>query len=210
MSERSTGEQPGDEWPPEWVEDGARLGVNPVVWATTSGGAVYLAVWRAFPDAPPFEHGLALAQAPGIDWLPLPADAVARVRALREARGGRPDLTEDRWQRLVRRMWSALTEAQRQDAHEILAELGLGAPAALEPRERDPSRGGLKREQVVAAVVEGAVPASVGSWDLPTQAATAEALDLADARRIRQVQGPRGWAGIQADARGRLAQSRAD
>ncbi len=199
MSGRSTGVQSGAELPPGWT----------ALNASTAYGHLHVAVWRAFPDATQFEYGCAVASPPDMGWL-RPGEAVARVNALREARRERSDLTEDRWQRLVHREWPHLTESQRQDAHEILAELELGAPAAFEARGRDPSRGGIDRQQVVAAVVEHAVPTSAGSWDLPTQAAAAEALDLADARRIRQVQGSRGWAGIQADARERLAQSRAD
>jgi hypothetical protein len=60
---------------------------------------------------------------------------------------------------------------------------------------------GLTRDRVVRAVAE--LRRQDGTW--PTQPVTANALGLQDARRIRQVQGPRKWAGIIADAAALLA-----
>ncbi len=77
----------------------------------------------------------------------------------------------------------------------------LAARADAEARARDASRGGLTRDQIIDAAIANREPD--GTW--PKQAAVAEALRLADARQIRNVQGPRGWAGIIADALDRLA-----
>jgi hypothetical protein len=119
MSERSTGELSGAELPPGWTA----LNVS------TTAGNLYLAIWRAFPDATPFEYGCAMASPPGPSWI-RPGDAVARVRALREAQGGRSDLPEDVWQRCVRLVYPTLSEQERQNPKEILT-----AVAALRPHD---------------------------------------------------------------------------
>ena len=77
------------------------------------------------------------------------------------------------------------------------------ARAEAEQRSRDLSRGGLTRDQIIDAAIANREPD--GTW--PKQAAVAEALRLADARQIRNVQGRRGWPGIIADAKARLAAS---
>lgn len=124
---RTDHERPDGEYPPEWVEQGARDGIDPVIWASSPGGAIYLAVWHEFPDASRFEHTLAAAPTTGDDWPPRPAEAVARVIALREARRQalvvRPDLSEDHWQRIVGQVWLQLTVVQRSNPREILATL---------------------------------------------------------------------------------------
>jgi hypothetical protein len=66
----------------------------------------------------------------------------------------------------------------------------------------DGSRAGLTRDRIIVAILEARE--TDGTW--PTQAAVAESLGLADARRIRQVQGPGRWPGVIADAKARLAQ----
>lgn len=140
MSGRPTSGPSRGEWPPEWAEEAARLGSDPVIWAITPWGSLYVAVWQALRDVTPWEHGLAEARAPGQDWLPVPRDAVARVRALREARRQRPDLSDDTWQRLVHQVWAGLTEPQRSDPRAILAQLNAIRPT---PRPRPP--GGAPR-----------------------------------------------------------------
>jgi hypothetical protein len=83
-------------------------------------------------------------------------------------------------------------EAARQDERKAaIARLALPA---------DVSRGGLTRERIIDQILESRVP----DGTMPTQPVVAEGLGLADARRIRQVQGPRGWPGLIADARARL------
>lgn len=64
-------------------------------------------------------------------------------------------------------------------------------------------RGGLTRDQIVEAVIATREPD--GSWG--TQPAAAEYLKLEDPRRIRQVQGARGWNGVLEDAEARLRNS---
>ncbi len=197
MSERSTGEQSGIELPPGWT----------AADTTTPGGHLYVTVWRAFPDATPFEFGCAMASPPDPGWIH-DSDAVTRVRALREAQGGRSDLPEDVWQRCIRLVYPTLSEQERQNPKEILKAIAAFRPprdddaaAHAEARSRDVSRGGLTREQIVDAAIANREPD--GTW--PKQAAVAEALRLADARQIRNVQGQRGWLGIIADAQARLA-----
>jgi AcrR family transcriptional regulator len=119
---------PEGHYPPEWIEQSMRDGTPITTWATSSGGAVYLAVWRRFPDATRFEQGLAATPPLGPDPLPMPPVAVARVAALREARPERLDLADDRWQRLVSLVWADLAEAERTDAPTILAAVEAFAP----------------------------------------------------------------------------------
>ncbi len=119
MSERLTGDRPGAELPPSWT----------ALDASTMAGHLYVAVWRAFPDATRFEHAYAMAPLPGQDlgWLRA-ADAVARVGALREARGGRSDLPEDVWQWCVSDQYPKLSEQGRQNAKAILTAIAMLRP----------------------------------------------------------------------------------
>lgn len=65
-----------------------------------------------------------------------------------------------------------------------------------------PSGGGLTRDRIIDAAIEHREPD--GTW--PTQTAVSQELGMDEGgRRIRQVQGPRGWAGILEDAEARLA-----
>lgn len=65
-----------------------------------------------------------------------------------------------------------------------------------------PPGGGLTRDDIIDAAIENREPN--GTW--PTQTTVSLALGKDEgARRIRQVQGPRGWAGILEDARAKLA-----
>ena len=69
-------------------------------------------------------------------------------------------------------------------------------------RGGSPAGGGLTRDSIIDAAIEHREPD--GTW--PTQ--TTVSLELGKdegGRRIRQVQGPRGWAGILEDAESRLA-----
>jgi hypothetical protein len=133
MSERSTGERSGRELPPGWT----------AIDASTVAGSLYVAVWRAFPDATPFEYGWAMAPLPGrdISWLRA-ADGVARVGALREARGGRSDLPEDIWQWCVNDQYPTLSEQGRQNAKAILAAIAM-----LRPQARSASPGAPRRRE---------------------------------------------------------------
>jgi hypothetical protein len=121
MTERSTGERLGAELPPGWT----------AIDASTATGHLYVAVWRAFPDATRFEHECALAPLPGQDlsWLRA-GDAVARVGALREARGGRLDLPEDVWRWCIRLVYPTLSEQERQNPNEILTAIAALRPDA--------------------------------------------------------------------------------
>ena len=62
------------------------------------------------------------------------------------------------------------------------------------------SRGGLTRDKIVGTVINLHEPDS-GEW--PTQEVVAEKLDCSE-RRLRQLQGTRGWGGILEDARARI------
>jgi hypothetical protein len=88
------------------------------------------------------------------------------------------------------------TERVRQLAQRMSAAVG-DAPESVS---------GLTRDRVIDAAIATREPD--GTWGTQTKAATGPGgLGLADARRIRQVQGPRGWAGIIADAEARLTKS---
>jgi hypothetical protein len=70
-------------------------------------------------------------------------------------------------------------------------------------------RGGLERDGIVAKVAELCVEDPDGRLGWPTQATTSVKLGLDESgRRIRQVQGPRGWAGIVQDAQTLRARAR--
>jgi hypothetical protein len=69
-------------------------------------------------------------------------------------------------------------------------------------------REGLERDRIVAKVAELCVEDPDGRLRWPTQATTSVKLELEESgRRIRQVQGPRGWAGIVQDAQRLRARS---
>lgn len=123
MSKPSTGKPPIRELPPGWTP----------LDASTVVGHLYVTVWREFHDITQFELDCAMA-AP-LDWL-LPEHAVARVRALREAQGGRSDLPEDVWQRCVRLSYPTLSEHERQNPKEILTAIAVLRPVPPPPLPR--------------------------------------------------------------------------
>jgi hypothetical protein len=84
---------------------------------------------------------------------------------------------------------------------ELAKTRASGTEAALSDASEG-SRGGRTRDEIIDAAIANREPD--GTW--PTQAAVAmsEALGI-DPRRIRQLQGPRGWKGILADAQARVA-----
>lgn len=78
---------------------------------------------------------------------------------------------------------------------ELRSEVQLLGLALERRRGGAPGGYGLRREAIVQAVVAKREPD--GSW--PTQQRVAEALGYS-VERVKQTQGPRGWAGILADA----------
>lgn len=106
--------------------------------ASTPAGFVYVAVWREYPDMTPLEFDCAWAAPLGSpDNLAdvrvartksLARNAVAAVAALRAARKERLDLSDDHWERLIRRIWTYLRPHQQVDPSEILAEVALTHP----------------------------------------------------------------------------------
>lgn len=104
---------------------------------------------------------------------------VAEVRA--KAKGADATQTHPASRRLV-------------DRDAVLASMGLEAKDTVAKPKQD--RGGLTRDEIVARAAEWR-----GDWP-PTQDNIAEVLKR-DPSRIRQVQGPGGWAGIIKDARRR-------
>lgn len=106
--------------------------------ASTPAGFIYVAVWREFPDMTQLEFDCAWAAPLGSpDNLAglrvartksLAGNAVATVAALRSAREQRLDLSDDEWERLIRRLWTYLRPHQQVDPSEILAELALTHP----------------------------------------------------------------------------------
>lgn len=83
----------------------------------------------------------------------------------------------------------------------IAEDLETGRIRARRSGEKKPGMGtGLTRDKLIDAVV--ATREADGTW--PTQDTVAAYLNLADARRIRQVQGESGWGGILRDAEARI------
>jgi hypothetical protein len=173
VSGRSTGERSDAGLPPGWT----------VLSASTAAGHLYVAVWRAFPDATPFEYGCAMAPLPGQDLgLLRAADAVARVKALREARGGRLDLPEDVWQWCVSDQYPKLSKQGRQNPKAILEAIAM-----LRPREAVASPGAPRRlEADVRREIAGALAnlAQQGDAD-PTHDAIARTMGR-DPRTLRR------------------------
>lgn len=135
MSKRFTGwstRKPSN--PVPW--EGAGLGLD----AATRGGRPYEAILEAFPGATPFEYDCAmiLPPYPG-SWLPAD-DAVARVGSLRQARRGRPDLSESDWQQCVRLLYPTLSEQQRQNPQQLLTSVAALRPLRSDNAPADPSR----------------------------------------------------------------------
>jgi len=130
---------------------------NPVGWegvgfgldAATLGGRTYAAVLEAFPDATPFELECALTLSPYLGSFLRAEEAVARVGALRQARRGRPDLSEADWQQCVRLLYPTLGEQQRQEPQQLLTAIaalrpqrGVDTVAYAPPVRRGPGRPG--------------------------------------------------------------------
>lgn len=134
VGERSVEQGSGGEPPEDWTAIG------------TAGpwGHLSLSIRQAVPDVTAFELEMATAPPPALGSLQ-DDKAVARVKALRKARGGRPDLPENDWQRCVQLVRPTLSEL---DAGEILAAI-----AALRPHEDHETadgRPGLSAEAVAA------------------------------------------------------------
>jgi hypothetical protein len=104
--------------------------------ATTPAGFIYVSMWREFGQVSELEAECAVHAPLGSpnDLLAvartksLAGNAVVTVRAMREARAQRPDLTTDQWERLIRRSWHHLTPQQRMSPRELLAEMELTHP----------------------------------------------------------------------------------
>lgn len=91
---------------------------------------------------------------------------------------------------------SGIPEAELRAYYETDEELRRLSGPLTRVSQRPPTAGeGLTRERIVRKVAE--LRRQHGTW--PTEPATAEALEIGE-RRIRQVYGPRKWAGIIADA----------
>ncbi len=103
-------------WPPEWTRSPMVDDQTRGLWAISPHGATYLAVWRQVPDSTEFDRSLV-----AVPFVYRPEVAVAQARALVEAaRGRRPELAEDQWQRLLTTVWPELTEEQKRNGDEIL------------------------------------------------------------------------------------------
>lgn len=120
MSKPSTGERASIERP--W--EGAGLGLD----AAIIGGPPYEAILGAFPDVTPFELQRAMTLSPYLGSFLRPSEGVARVGALREARPGRPDLSDADWEQVVLVLYHDLNEEQRQNPTGLLAAIGALRP----------------------------------------------------------------------------------
>ncbi|MGC8633893.1 MAG: hypothetical protein ACP5VP_04395 [Candidatus Limnocylindrales bacterium] len=138
--------------PPEWARvpelDGIQLASFAGVLAMQNSRAAQ-AVWRQVPGVTDSDAELALAPFGGV----LPDVAVARARALGQARRGRlARLPEDRWQRHLRRVWDDLSEEQKRDPEAVrLAvareEAGEQAARRLMKTRRPPGRPPVERDE---------------------------------------------------------------
>jgi hypothetical protein len=143
--------------PPEWARvpelDGIQLASFGGVLAMQNARAAQ-AVWRQVPGVTEFDAELALAPHGGV----LPDVAVARARALAQARSGRlARLPEDRWQRHLRRAWDDLSEEQKQnpEAMRLAAareEAGEQAARRLMKTRHPPGRPPVDRDERLRAV----------------------------------------------------------
>jgi hypothetical protein len=178
-----------DEYPPEWIEDAKRLGVDPLVWAGTTAGAIHLAVWRKFPDAAPYEYDLAMAHIRGLKWGPMGRGAVERVRAVREARGQAPDIPDDRWDQLARYVWPHLTEAQRVSAPAILAAVRAIAP---ERHSQEPEAHGFKEIEIrrAAEAVRSRKDAAPTRAEVAAELHTSESTLRRSTKKLRMTSWP--------------------
>jgi hypothetical protein len=177
LKNRGAPESGAGRYPPEWLEQSLATGVDPVLWATTSGGAILLAVWEEFPDATPAEYELAAMPAAGEEWLPTPQEAVGWVRALRDAegqirRGFR--LSGGRWQRLARHIWPNLSQQQRRSAEAIVEAAAEHQELTVSPLEaRGFTADQIRRAaQVVRRRTGGAPTIILAANELGTSEAT--------------------------------------
>ena len=198
MSDDLASRQPQRQWPPEWVDEAARRGIDPANFAGTPGGSAYAEVWRAFPDATAFEHSWAIWRTPGLEILPLGMDAVPRVTALREARGQRQDLSDATWEQLVTDAAPRLSGEARVDSKAILGAVDrlIAATAEIVSRHRD----GEVRERTARGLTESVIRRTADDVRRsrdghPTQLAVARDLNTSEStlKRAMRDLGMLGW-----------------
>ncbi len=116
------------------------------IGASTPAGFLYVTLWRVFGEVTPFDMELA-RQAPDgsptdphdLDLSqvsPLVGNAVVTVAAAHAARGERPDLETNAWERIARVVWPTLSAQQRMDPAEISAAITLISPRSRRARAR--------------------------------------------------------------------------
>ena len=143
--------------PPDW----ARIPELDGIQLSSFGGVLIMrnaqaaqAVWRQVPGVTEFDAELALAPYGGV----LPDVAVARARALVQARRGRlARLPVDRWRRHLRRAWDELSEEQKTNPEAVrLAaareEASEQAARRLMKTRHPPGRPPVDRDERLRAV----------------------------------------------------------
>lgn len=164
VEKEAVGARPGHETtPPDW----ARIPELDGIQRSSFGGVLVMrnaqaaqAIWRQVSGATEFDATLALTPFGDV----LPDVAVARAKALVQARRDRPPrVTEDRWQRHLRRVWEDLSEEQQQNPEEVLIaalkeEAGERAARRLRTTRRPSGRPPVDRDErfhAVEAAVNG-------------------------------------------------------
>ncbi len=153
VEKEAVGARPGHEaTPPDWARipelDGIQRSSFGGVLATRNAQAAQ-AIWRQVSGATEFDATLALTPFGNV----LPYVAVARAKALVQARRHRPPrITEDRWQRHLRRVWEDLSEELQQNPEEVLIaalkeEVGERAARRLRTTRRPSGRPPVDRDE---------------------------------------------------------------
>ena len=130
-------------WPPQWVDEAARRGVDPVTFAGSVAGSVELQLWKAIGKVTQVELGWAMRRASPLQMVPsnlLPHDIgqVARVTALRTARSGFAHVSNTTWQQLVFDIAPALSANAMADPQAIIAAVERRIEAIAEIVGREP------------------------------------------------------------------------
>jgi hypothetical protein len=90
-----------EDFPPEWIADAERQGVDPARFAQSAAGETQLVLWREIGAVSAVEFAWAMHRAPPLGLLPPSTFAVERVKALRRARSRLARVSDSTWQQLV-------------------------------------------------------------------------------------------------------------
>jgi hypothetical protein len=125
----------------------------------TLAGAAHRAIRARYPDATELEYGWGMAPLVAPGWFADPADAVARVWAMGQARREEPTLSDEAWWHFIDEVESRLFEMDRQDPDVILAAVRQKIAIDLEiltraPRPPDPESHGFTERAIRESVAD--------------------------------------------------------